>query len=291
MNGQRIPGLAWAMLLLLVFSSSHAAPPVCPLQNADDAGLQERLEAVLQDLGLDRPVADGRLAVSLLVLTDPDHPRLAQVNGHDMIYAASLPKIAILLGAAVELDEGRLELDTELEQDIENMIRVSCNACATRVLDRVGRDRLLEILQSSKYSFFDPEERGGLWVGKPYGPKPAYRRDPVAGLSHGATTFQAARFYCALARGELVSPESTRLMRSALSNPGIDHKFVAGLADIEGLELYRKSGSWKGYHADSVLVETGEDAYVLVALTDDPRGASWLEAMAAPLHRLAVSVD
>ena len=291
MNGQRIRGPVWAMLLLLAFSSSHAAAPVCPLQDADDAGLQERLEAVLQDLGLDRPVADGRLAVSLVVLTDPDHPRLAQVNGHDMIYAASLPKIAILLGAAVELDEGRLELDAELQRDLQEMIRVSCNACATRVLEKIGRERLMEILQAPRYAFFDAEGSGGLWVGKPYGPSPAYRRDPVAGLSHGATTFQAARFYCALAKGELVSPESTRLMRAALANPGLDHKFVKGLSAYEGLDLYRKSGSWKQFHADSMLVETRQGAYVLVALAKDRRGSSWLEALAAPLHRLALSAD
>ena len=291
MNARRFPGRAWAALLLMALPLSLAAAPVCPLQGADDAGLQERLEAVLQDLGLDRPVADGRLAVSLVVLTDPDQPRLAQVNGHDMIYAASLPKIAILLGAAVELDEGRLELDADLEQDIQEMIRVSCNACATRVLEKIGRERLLEILHAPRFAFFDAEGSGGLRVGKPYGPSPAYRRDPVAGLSHGATTFQAARFYCALAKGELVSPESTRLMRSALANPGLNHKFVKGLSAYDGLNLYRKSGSWKQFHADSMLVESREGAYVLVALAKDPAGSAWLEALAAPLHRLALSAD
>jgi beta-lactamase class A len=114
----------------------------------------------------------------------------------------------------------------------------------------------------------------------------------VAGLSHGATTFQAARFYCALAKGELVSPDSTRLMRSALSKPGLDHKFVKGLSAYDGLDLYRKSGSWKQFHADSMLVETqGGGAYVLVALAKDPAGSAWLEDLAAPLHRLALSLD
>ena len=41
----------------------------------------------------------------------------------------------------------------------------------------------------------------GLWVGKPYGKAAAYRRDPVAHLSHGATAFQVARFYFMLDRG------------------------------------------------------------------------------------------
>ena len=87
-----------------------------------------------------------------------------------MVYAASLPKIAILLGAAVAIDEGRLELDDELQTDLDDMIRYSCNACATKVLEMVGRQELLEILQSPEYKFYDQDEAGGFWVGKDYGP-------------------------------------------------------------------------------------------------------------------------
>ena len=195
-----------------------------------------------------------------------------------MIYAASLPKIAILLGAAVELDTGELERDPVLAQDIQDMIRYSCNSCANRVLERVGPERLLEILQEPRYEFYDADHGGGLWLGKPYGPSPAFHREPLEGLSHAATVYQVTRFYCAL-----------RLMREAMANPGINHKFVKGLAGHDDLKMYRKSGSWRDFHSDSALVEAGDQAYVMVALAHNKRGSKWLERLAEPLHQLALS--
>jgi beta-lactamase class A len=261
----------------------------CELDQGEDELLQQRLVKVVEELGLTPATRRGALAISLLVLTDPDHPRLAQVNGHSMLYAASLPKIAILLGAAVAIEEGRLTPDQALREDIENMIRYSCNACANRVLGAVGREALLDILQSPRYALYDTARGGGLWVGKEYARNPAYQRDPLNGLSHGATTFQVARFYCRLHRGTLVSPEQDQMMLQALSSPGIEHKFVKGLSSVQGLELYRKSGTWRSFHADSMLVRTGGRAYVMVALAEDPEGGAWLEALAQPLHELVLA--
>ena len=262
---------------------------VCDLSQAADAGLQSGLEALVRAQGLDGAARDGRLALTLLVLTDREHPRLAQVNGHEMLYAASLPKIAILLGAAVSLDDGSLELDPALENDIHEMIRHSCNDCSNRVLERVGEQKVLDILQSPRLGFYDDDGAGGLWLGKEYGPHPAFKRDPLNGLSHGATTYQAARFYCSLQRGTLVSPKATRLMLDALADPGIEHKFVKGLKRYEDIELFRKSGTWSTWHADSALVRAGDDVYVIVGLAEDPQGGAWLERLAAPLHELATA--
>ena len=277
------------LALLLAAAPLGAGAAVCELESAEDATLQRQLTHLLETEGLGPAVRKGELAVSLLVLTDPERPRLAQVNGHRMMYAASLPKIAILLGAAVSLDEGRLELDPVLEQDIQDMIRYSCNQCSNRVLERVGPERVLEVLQRPEFHFYDAEHGGGLWLGKPYGKAPAFHRDPLAGLSHAATTFQVARFYCGLEFGELVSPEQTQLMRTAMSEPGIRHKFVKGLAGHDDLQMYRKSGTWRDFHADSVLVEIDGQAYVMVALARSKRGSAWMEHLAEPLHRLATS--
>lgn len=268
-----------------------AAEPVQLLDSAGDSELQKYLETLIGEQNLTTAVQTKELAVVLVIVTDPDKPHLAELNGRNMLYAASLPKIAILLGAAVEIDEGRLELDDELQTDLDNMIRYSCNSCATKVLAQVGREDLLEILQSPEYKFYDQSANGGLWVGKDYAPGTAYHRDPLAGLSHGATAFQTARFYYKLQNGSLVSPERTRMMLEALSNPGISHKFVKGLKAYPGLEIYRKSGSWKAYHADSALVRGEGLAYIMVALSHNPKGSVWLEQLAAPLHELAVAYN
>ncbi len=266
--------------------------PVCELGQAGDIRLQAKLAALLTEQGLEGAVSDGQLALTLLVLTDPERPRLAQVNGDRMMYAASLPKILALLGAAVAIDEGSLQLDAALEQDLQQMVRYSCNECTNRVIERVGRQSLVALTRSPRFRFYDEQRGGGLWLGKEYGSAPAWQRDPLHGLSHGATTFQAARFYCGLQRGTLVSEPQNTLMLESLARPGIAHKFVLGLEPLDGLELFRKSGTWRSFHSDSALVRTPEGAvYVLVGLTDNDRGGEWLVRLAEPLHQLVLAQD
>lgn len=262
------------------------APPV--LTRDTDARLQGELEALVRARNLWPAVEAGKLSLLLVVVSDPERPRLAELNGHKMMYAASLPKIAILFGAAVAVQEGRLPLDRGLRADMVNMIRYSCNDCATRVLERVGRNYLTDLLQAPEYGFYDPEDGGGLWVGKDYAPRPAYHRDPVHQISHGATAFQVARFYYMLETGTLVGPESSKIMNDALSRPGIRHKFVQSLGAIPGLEMMRKSGTWREYHSDSALVRYRGQSYIIVGLTQDENGGKWLASLARPIHELAM---
>ena len=280
---------ALAMTTLLFCGQLMGVEATRLLNESGDLRLQQALEVLVLKQNLVTSVNKQELALILIIATNPDKPRLAEINGHNMVYAASLPKIAILLGAAVAIDEGRLALNDELQQDMDDMIRYSCNACATKVLNLVGREDLLEILQSPDYRFYDQDKAGGLWVGKDYGPGSAYQRDPLSGLSHGATAFQAARFYYKLHTETLVSPKQSRMMLDVLSRPGISHKFVKGLQAYPDLEIFRKSGTWKTYHADSALVRTEGLAYIIVALANNADGAAWLEQLAAPLHELAVS--
>jgi len=79
------------------------------------------------------------------------------------------------------------------------------------------------------------------------------------------------------------------MMKAALSNPGIHHKFVKGLESRPGVRIYRKSGTWKDFHADSALVEYGRYRYVIVGLAEHTHGGDWLVRLAAPLHDLVVS--
>ncbi len=259
------------------------------LSTAADAQLQAQLEDMVRKQGLWRNVERGELAILLAIVTDPDHPRLAELNGHQMMYAASLPKIAILLGAAVAIEEGRLVLDDQLHEELVNMIRYSCNACATRVLELVGRENLIALLQSPEYDFYDANGEGGLWVGKDYASGTAYHRDPLNHLSHGATAFQVARFYYRLNSGTLVSPEYTELMLEALSKPGIQHKFVKGLQGTPGIRFFRKSGTWKDYHADSALIRHDGQTYIIVGLAHNRNGGKWLTQLARPLNDLVVA--
>ena len=282
-----------ALLLTLLFvttlSASAENKGAYPtLWDSHDPVLQRQLEKIMNMLGYDRAIKDKRLAVVLVDITRLHKPRVAAVNGNTMIYAASVPKIAILLGAFVEIREGHMTLDDDTRQSLTNMIRYSSNQEATRMLNRVGKERLLEILQSEEFDLYDPEAGGGLWVGKEYGKSPAYQRDPLHNFSHGATAMQVARFYYLLETGQVVGKKLSAEMKAMLGEPGITHKFVKGLQDYPDVKIYRKSGSWKQWHGDSAIVEAGGKKYIIVGLAEDANGGVWLSRMIKPIHELMV---
>lgn len=200
------------------------------------------------------------------------------INPETMLYAASLPKIAILACAFIEIDAGQLQLDDALLEKMTLMIRRSSNTAATQVLQRVGIERVAEILQSERYRFYDPKYGGGLWVGRGYGGGKSWKRDPINGISHGASAMQVARLYYMLLTDRLGSPVAKQHMLDILSDPGINHKFVEGLADENtDAEIFRKSGTWKNFHADSAIVIDKDYQYISVAILEHEDGGEILE--------------
>ena len=279
----------YAILLMSAPAIAEPLNGVQPLRESFDPQLQAKLEKTLRSLELWPAVENGKLAVALVDMVDLVNPRLAAVTGDEMYYAASLPKIAILLGAFVEVERGRLEITPEIRRDLTDMIRKSSNSAATRMLILVGKERLIEILRSEPYRLYDPAVNGGLWVGKEYGSSGAYKRDPLHNLSHGATAIQAARFYYLLETGQLVNRQLAEEMKTILSDPAINHKFVKGLSGIPDIKIYRKSGSWRHWHSDSALIEAGRHKYILVALAEHKAGGEWLSRIAESMHRLIES--
>jgi len=235
--------------------------------------LNETLRAEFKDTRR-HLVEKGKVSIVIVDISDPHHPRVAEENGDVMLYAASLPKIAILLGAYVEAEDGNLVIDDELRASMTRMIRNSSNVDATAVLRKVGFARLAEILQSDKYRLYDAEYGGGLWVGREYGGA-LWQTDPINKITHGASAMQVARFYYLLVTNRLVSPQHTAEMLEMLSKPAIKHKFVKGLNEVNtDADVYRKSGTWRNYHADSGIVETEHGKYIVVVIGEHSEGAN-----------------
>jgi len=280
--------LTCVLVFSALFAHADGLATYPSLRESHDPRLQRVLERIVREAGLAWATDSHRLCLTLADITDPTEPRVAAINGDQMMYAASLPKIAILYAAIKDIEAGRLELDDDLYHQLSDMIRVSSNVEATRVLERVGTRRINRMLEAEPYRLYDPLVGGGLWVGKAYAKGVAYERDPLHAISHGATAMQTARFYYLLETGQLTTPELTRIAKSILADPGIRHKFVKGLAERPDARLYRKSGSWRRWHADSVLVESGGKRFVLVGLADHPRGGRWLETLALPVHDAVV---
>ncbi|MCB0752317.1 MAG: serine hydrolase, partial [Ignavibacteriae bacterium] len=246
-----------------------------PLRQLIDFTLQASLEKKLNENSKWKKLIESKqMAVGVVDIRDPYKVKFARVNGNDMMYAASLPKIAVLLTAEQAFEDGDLNETNEIKDDMRLMIAKSDNAASTRMIDRLGYKKIEQVLTDPRYDLYDEEYGGGLWVGKRYASDGPRYPDPIMGLSHSATVSQVCRFYYLMAFGQLVSFERSEEMLEIMSDPELHHKFVNSIEQIDpNAKLYRKSGTWQNYHSDSILVwGDGWRRYILVALIEDPNG-------------------
>lgn len=259
-----------------------------PLWSYLDPVLEDGLADALRQLGLQWAIDQHKLGVALVDITDVHQPRVASINGDTMLYAASLPKICVMLAIYQKAAEGRLQIDDETYVEMLRMIRRSSNADSTTLMHKVGKDYIARVMLSPRYRLYDPFHNGGLWAGKDYAAVGAWRRDPMYNLSHAATAMQVARFYYLLQTGRLVSPQASEEMKTILRHSASDHKFLRGIRAIRPDALvYRKAGTWGEAHADGALIERRDGAtYIAVGLAEDPMGGEWLKQIIIQMDRL-----
>lgn len=261
-----------------------------PLYAHVDPGLQAALEARLnQSPEWARLIARKKMAIGLVDLNG-GKPRFASVNGDKMMYAASLPKIAILLAAYVSFEDGSLEETAAVHQDLGDMIRVSSNAAATRLIDQIGMKKIQAVLKDPRYGFYEEKRGGGLWLGKRYARSGPRVGDPLNNISHGATATQVCRFFYLLAEGRLISPARSAQMLVDLSDPKLHHKFVSQVERRSPrARMFRKSGTWKQWHSDAIMVRgTQWRNYILVGLIESDNGETILRQVLPAVEELIV---
>ena len=261
-----------------------------PLYNRVDADFQAALEARLDaNKEWRRLIRTKKMAIGVVDLGG-DTPKFARVNGNQMMYAASLPKIAILLGAYASFEDGSLEETNEIKKDLGDMIRVSSNSAATRMIDRVGMDKIQRVLRDPQYGLYDEKRGGGLWVGKRYAGSGPRKGDPLYNISHGATATQVCRFFYLLATGRLINERRSAEMLADLVDPRLHHKFVSQLDErAPRAKLFRKSGSWRQWHSDAILVQGIRwRNYILVGLVESENGEQILRSVLPAVEELMV---
>ena len=242
-----------------------------------DPGLQAKLQHLDTELRAKSGMTTHQAAVGVL---DLNTLRLAMIHPDREEYAASVPKVGILLAYFELHPEAATSLNGPTRHELGLMAKASDNAMAAKFSRELGLKQIQAVLDA--YHFYDANHGGGIWVGKHYGKGDERYADPVGGHSHAATVRQLLRFFLMLEQGKLVSPAASKTMREILASPDIPHtdnKFVKGLAGRD-VQLIRKWGSWEDWRHDSAVVTGGGRHYILVALTKHPKGDEYLAALA-----------
>lgn len=248
-----------------------------------DADLQAKLEAI-----------DGRLRErqgmkaeqTMVGVLDLRTQRLAMLRPDRMEYAASVPKIGILLAYFQLHPEAATNLLRTTRHELGLMAKASSNEMAAKYSQQMGLKQIQQVLKDC--GLYNTNHGGGIWVGKHYSKEGERIPDPVGGFSHGATVRQLLRYYLWLEQGKLVSPEASKVMREIFESPEIPHdpiKFVKGLKGRE-VKIIRKWGSWQTWLHDSAVITGAGRHYILVGLTNHPQGDAYLEELARAVDDL-----
>lgn len=246
-------------------------------KTAPDPALQAQVEAIDARLREKHGIGADLTAVGVL---DLNSGRLAMVRADQIFYAASIPKIAILLAWFQTHPEAATALDATTRHELGLMIKASDNALAAKYSQQLGLAKIQRVV--ADYGLYETTT-GGLWMGKHYGQGTERLVDPLSGNSHAANVRQLLRFYLLLEQDKLVSPAASAAMREIFASPDIPHredKFVLGLSGRQ-VQVRRKAGWWEDWFHDTAVIRGGGRHYVIVALTHHAKGDAYLADFAA----------
>jgi len=286
--------IAIAVVVVVACAVSFAAGPttrpvgdfVLDFSTPLDQPLQVRLQEIDATLRERFGMTADDAAVGVL---DVARGRVAMIHPDRIEYAASVPKIGILLAYFETHPQAATSLEPTTRHELGLMAKASNNEMASKFSHEIGLKKIQDVLD--RYGFYDKSRGGGIWVGKHYGKDKERYGDPVADHSHAATVRQLLRWWLLLEQGKLVSSAACERMKEILASPDIpadDIKFVKGLAGRD-VRVLRKWGTWKDWRHDTASV-TGKDRhYILVALTHHARGDEYLEALAPAVDNLMLA--
>lgn len=252
-------------------------------QSPVDSKLQADLEKIDTTLRERYGMTTNQTSVGLL---DLNTLRLAMIRPDHEEYGASVPKVGILLAYFQLHPEAATNLDPQTAHELGLMAKASNNEMAAKFSHQLGLKQIQVVLNS--YGFYDTNHGGGIWVGKHYGTDTERYPDPVGNNSHAATVRQLLRYFLMLEQGKLVSPATSKKMRQIFASPDIPHdqiKFVKGLEGRD-VQIIRKWGSWENWLHDCAVVTGGGRHYILVALTEHPKGDEYLVDLARAVDDL-----
>jgi len=275
--------------------SASSKPPSSSAQT--DTALQELVNRAARDAlskFKDKNFQEGNLAITLIDLTDQQHPRQASFRGGEGIYPASVVKLFYLVMAHHLLEEGKIKETNELRRAMKDMIVDSSNDATGYVLDVItgttsgpeltGAElKKWEDRRNSVNRYFAGLGFAGINTSQktycegPYGREQMFRGAKGENRNK-MTTDAVARLLSEIATGRAVTPERSAMMMGLLkrdfsgkSSDADDqsHGFT-GIALEPGARLWSKAGWTSTTRHDAAYIELPNGAhFVLVTFTTD----------------------
>ena len=293
-------------VLLSVFSASQsakdkskqAAQAVAPVASPRLQRIVDEAAHAALEKFKDKGFAEKNLAVTLVDVTDPQHPEQASFRGAEPIYPASVVKLFYLVAAHRWIEDGKLKETEEFDRALKDMIVESSNDATHFVLDSVtGVSNGAELSpkdlkkwaekRNAVNRYFAAQGYRGInvnqkpWCEGPYGRERQFL-GPKFENRNKLTTDAVARLLTEIVTGRAVTPARSarmlELMKRDFSGKSEDpedqaHGFT-GIALEPGMKYWSKAGWTSSTRHDAAYIELpGGQRIVLVTFTTDATAA------------------
>jgi hypothetical protein len=267
------------------------------LKTQPDVALQELVNKAAQAALTkfkDKNLQESNLAITLINLSDREHPKQASFRGSEGIYPASVVKLFYLVMAHHLLEDGKIKETDELRRALKDMIVDSSNDATGYVLDSITGTTSGTELKGSELKkwaekrnavnrYFASQGFTGINTNQktycegPYGREQLFR-GPKGENRNKLTTDAVARLLSEIATSHAVTPEHSAMMMELLKrnysgkSDNVDdqaHGFTA-IALEPGARLWSKAGWTSTTRHDAAYIELPNGArFVLVTFTTD----------------------
>jgi len=287
----------------LIFSLAPlvAAKPQAQLssQKPTQASLQALVDTAAKETiakFADKKLEEKQLSITLIDLSDLQHPVTASFRGNERVYPASVVKLFYLAAAHRWLEDKKITETPELTRALKDMIVDSSNEATQYVLDVIthttgGYELPPKEMEEWQYQrnavnrYFTSLGYSNINTNQKTFCEDAYGREQVSRGKNGEnrnklTTDATARLMMEIVTGKAVTPERSSQMMTLLkrdytgkSSDADDqgHGFTGiALSDVSGAKLWSKAGWTSTTRHDVAYVELPEGKkFVLATFTTE----------------------
>jgi len=240
----------------------------------------------------DKKLEEKQLSITLIDLSDVQHPVTASFRGNERVYPASVVKLFYLAAAHRWLEDKKITETPELTRALKDMIVDSSNEATQYVLDVIthttgGYELPPKEMEEWQYQrnavnrYFTSLGYSNINTNQKTFCEDAYGREQVSRGKNGEnrnklTTDATARLMMEIVTGKAVTPERSSQMMTLLkrdytgkSSDADDqgHGFTGiALSDVSGAKLWSKAGWTSTTRHDVAYVELPEGKKFVLAI-------------------------